>query len=609
MTTLFQSLRRKSGRFARDEGGNVAMIWGLAAVVLVGMVGAALDFSNANSAKAHLQNAADAAVLVAERMADKPFAEREAAAEQFFRASLTSYPEGSSAVFAVEALSGGGHKVTASMPARSGLSRLISDRHLVVRTSSEARQEGTDLEVALVLDITGSMGGQRIVDLKAAANDLVDIVVRAEQEPYYSKVALVPYSIGVNLGADAADARGAVTPPTAIVDANWKNGAAKAMTGATRANPVVITSAGHGFDDGDYVRITGVSGMTQINNRIFQVANRTANTFQLAGVNGSTYSNYSSGGSIQKCFTATCEVQVTAAAHGLANNDYVFIVGVNGMTQINNAANTTWQVSNVSANTFVLKTTNGPAYGAFTNGGQAYCTVAGCEYFRFTNASNNLRVHRISTCVSERIGGNAYNDVAPAVARVGRVYASTSNPCPGATVMPLTSDRDALRAEINSYTVTGSTAGQIGIAWGWYMVSPNFSSLWPAASQPKAYGSPNLRKIAVLMTDGAFNTPYCNGVIAQNAGSGSGSSADKINCNATNGNPFDQAREVCEAMKDAGVTVYTVGFGLSGGSEASEVLEECASGSANAFNASNGAELRDAFRSIATAISLLRLTR
>ena len=46
------------------------------------------------------------------------------------------------------------------------------------------------------------------------------------------------------------------------------------------------------------------------------------------------------------------------------------------------------------------------------------------------------------------------------------------------------------------------------------MLAPNFASLWPAASQPAAYNTPNLIKVVVLMTDGSFNTVYCNGVIA-----------------------------------------------------------------------------------------------
>ncbi len=49
------------------------------------------------------------------------------------------------------------------------------------------------------------------------------------------------------------------------------------------------------------------------------------------------------------------------------------------------------------------------------------------------------------------------------------------------------------------------------------MISPNFSYLWPTASQPAAYGTPKLFKIVILMTDGEFNTSYCNGVISQDS--------------------------------------------------------------------------------------------
>lgn len=75
----------------------------------------------------------------------------------------------------------------------------------------------------------------------------------------------------------------------------------KAITGATQANPCVITSNTHGYSNGDWVLITGMTGgMTQLNNRHFQVANQTANTFQLSGVNSSAYDAFSAGGTVAK---------------------------------------------------------------------------------------------------------------------------------------------------------------------------------------------------------------------------------------------------------------------------------------------------------------------
>ena len=81
--------------------------------------------------------------------------------------------------------------------------------------------------------------------------------------------------------------------------------ATKSITGATAANPVVITSASHNYSNGDRVYITGVTGMTEINNREFTVANVTTNTFELSGVDGSGFSAFVSGGTVGRIVEVT----------------------------------------------------------------------------------------------------------------------------------------------------------------------------------------------------------------------------------------------------------------------------------------------------------------
>lgn len=70
----------------------------------------------------------------------------------------------------------------------------------------------------------------------------------------------------------------------------------KTITNITKANPGVVTSTSHGFSNGDTIKIFDVVGMTEVNNRSFTVANVTANTFELSGVNTSSYTTYESGG-------------------------------------------------------------------------------------------------------------------------------------------------------------------------------------------------------------------------------------------------------------------------------------------------------------------------
>ena len=79
------------------------------------------------------------------------------------------------------------------------------------------------------------------------------------------------------------------------------------ITGATAADPVVITATAHGFSDDDWVKITSVVGMTELNGNFYIVSNATANTFELTDtdgddVDGLLYTAYTSGGQIQKCF-------------------------------------------------------------------------------------------------------------------------------------------------------------------------------------------------------------------------------------------------------------------------------------------------------------------
>jgi len=80
------------------------------------------------------------------------------------------------------------------------------------------------------------------------------------------------------------------------------------ITGATAADPVVITTSGaHGLSTGESVYISGVVGMTQLNGRTFNITSLTSTTFSLqnsagADVDGSGYTAYTSGGTADKIF-------------------------------------------------------------------------------------------------------------------------------------------------------------------------------------------------------------------------------------------------------------------------------------------------------------------
>ena len=618
--------RALARRLARDVRGNVAMLFGLSLPVLILMTFGGVDIHRISTVRVNLQDALDAAALAAAR---SPYTEDEDLQRvglAALKANLQAYPhvtlEEGLTSFSLD------DEDVVIADARVQVKTLVAniflppygqmmDDYMPVGSHSEVDRSSRNIEVALVLDVTGSMAGQRIIDLKAAAKELVDIIVQPVQSPYYSRLALVPYSMGVNLGSDANAARAAPIGASNVTGAVMNlAGTPKAITGATDDRPVVITSAAHGFSNDDVVWITGATGMTQLNNKPFRVRNRTTKTFELYTlggnrVDGRNYDDYTGNAKVQRCQDNDCSIIVTSSNHGLSNNDYVYFTDLGGLRNASNDSVVNGRfflVGNATTNTFTIEPSDWQGITPYTSGGQAWCAQQGCTWFAFENMHGNLQAHRISDCVTERTGSNAYTDAAPGGSPVGRNYPGASNPCLDAEVQPLTSNRSSLKDAIDDYEVEGSTAGQIGIGWGWYMVSPNFNSLWPS-NGAAAYNTADTLKAVIIMTDGEFNTPYCSGVISRQGGTGSGSNSEKIDCDADNGNPFNQGKAMCAAMKARGVLVYTVGFQIAADGDAADLLETCASTPTSFYLAGSGGDLSEAFAAIGRDITQLRISK
>ena len=614
-----RALRAFSRRMGEDARGNVAMLFGLSLPVLILMTVGGVDIHRASTVRVNLQDALDAATLAAARSPYTANTDLQRVGLASLRANLKAYPSITLREADTSFVLNGDDVVVAS--SKVDVTTLVAniflppygkfmDDTMPVGAHSEVDRSSRNIEVSLALDMSGSMSGQKLLDLKAAAKDLVDLIVQPVQTPYYSKVALVPWSYSVNPGTYLNAVRGTVTGSTNITGAviNF-TGTQKTITAATKARPVVITSNGHGFANNDVVWVSGVSGMTQLNNKPYLVKNKTTNSFELytlggSRVDGRSYSNHSgSSGRVQKCQDNDCSITITSNNHGLSTNDYVYITGVAGMTQINDQ---THLVGNVTTNTYTIDLV-ASSLSPYSSGGQSWCAMQGCTYFAFENENQDQATHRISDCVTERTGSERYSDAAANTGstRVGREYLPIGNSCLGSTIQPLSSSINGIKANIDALSVNGSTAGQIGIAWGWYMVAPNFGSLWPSSSGA-AYNTAETLKAVIIMTDGEFNAPYCKGVMARGY---NGSSSASINCDPDNGEPYAQSRALCDAMKVKGIVVYTVGFQIAAGGDAETLLKYCASTSSSFYNAGSGTALSEAFNAIGRDITQLRISR
>ncbi|MGI9479114.1 MAG: hypothetical protein ACR2PI_20590 [Hyphomicrobiaceae bacterium] len=217
--------------------------------------------------------------------------------------------------------------------------------------------------------------------------------------------------------------------------------------------------------------------------------------------------------------------------------------------------------------------------------------AAGVNAGTYANAMNG-GVAAPNNCVYERANtSNQNTDNFPVGASVlkTRLDLPSANNCSSAQVLPMTSDKVLLKNTVDSYWTNGSTAGHLGTAFTWYLLSPQWASIWPAASQPVAYNSGTTSKVAILMTDGEYNTV---------GGNYSGS-------NVTPSQNF--ATSTCAAMKAEGIRVYTVGFRLNR-ANATATLQACASDSNKFYAAEDADALRMAFQAIAQDIATLRIS-
>jgi len=614
-------LNRFLARLGADQRGNVAMMFGLSLPVLLMLVFGGIDINRVSTAKANLQDALDAATLAAAR---SPYTsdqtkELNAVGLTALKANLRATDgvsfNDSDISFTVDAnqvVKGAAKIQVKTLVANIILppyGKLLDDT-LPVASSSDVQRSSKNIEVALVLDVTGSMNNGKIESLKSAANQLVDIVVQDVQTPYYTKMSLVPYSMGVNLGGYANNARGVPTATANVTNIVWSTGSIKTVTAATRsATAEITTSAAHGFAAGDKVAFWGASGMTQLNGVVYEVGSvPNSTTFSLKGLNTSRSTALNTNQStpyVAKCLSSDCRPKVTAANHRLTKT--VVFENLRGMTSYNQRP---FEISEVTANDFIV---NAVGAEVWSGGGTTACGENGCAWRVFTSASGSLRALKNSDCVSERAGNQAYTDASPSSARLGFNYPADNlnnglNPCLNAPLRPLSSDKPGLKSAINALTIGGSTAGHIGAAWGWYTVSPNFNSLWPS-NGAGPYRDMNVLKSVILMTDGEFNTPYSNGVISSDAGTGSGSTADHINQNAPNGSSTSQALKLCTAMKAQGITVYTVGFQVGTTGAAADLMKNCATSPDYAYLPTSSTDLSEAFKAIGRDITRLRITR
>jgi len=170
--------------------------------------------------------------------------------------------------------------------------------------------------------------------------------------------------------------------------------------------------------------------------------------------------------------------------------------------------------------------------------------------------------------------------------------------CP-VSLLPLTSAKSTIEDKIDEMHSDGNTHINIGLVWGWRVISPT-----APFTEGHAYDDEDFNKAIVLMTDG-------ENVMSSSVYTAYGYlSAGKLGTTSNTSKAIQEldkrTTQVCDNIKAAGVTIYTITFQV-GSSDVRDLMEDCASEPDNYFDSPSDAELESAFRAIGQELSNLRI--
>jgi len=201
------SMKQRFGRFwrrfASNRRGTTAVIFGFLAVPVMAMAGAGYDYATAIRVKARLSATLDAAALAAAQAhalddsADVSQIVHDFVEKNYSRSGKNLFAS-HIGVEQVTVSEDGEVVVVASARVPTTLLSLVGFDEFDFSIGSAAKVGGQSLELALVLDNTGSMMGAKLDSLKNSAHTLVDELMKDSQGNV--KVALAPFADYVNIG-------------------------------------------------------------------------------------------------------------------------------------------------------------------------------------------------------------------------------------------------------------------------------------------------------------------------------------------------------------------------------------------------------------------------
>ena len=619
---MFSEMLRRIRSYLGHERGVAAIMLAMLMPMIIASAGIAVDLSVAYNAKNRLGNALDKAALAAASSSGLSENDLNTRFKAFFDANYPASKYGTPFNVAI-VVSGSVMTATASAKVPTSFMTIFGINDLTIETTSQVVQTLAGVEAVLVLDTTGSMAGNNITALKTASKNFINIIFDSITDVKYLKIGIVPWSDSVNVGP-----YGLGKNPD---DSMFENGAVFVSPPATDPFGVSPTSNikyGSGFLDwAGCVVEPNAASISQDNSSPNWTMYRYPSTGSCQQYACYTYNCAQQGCSQYNCKTYQCQTYACSRynCNSCCPTGTSFMGGSsccpsgdvlsgghccqNGYTYQNGTGKC--KKNNTNKNPDTLSTTSSADSSGMCTGSNSVCTGYGniCEQQGACSTYSTTQCQTYYTTQSQCAPGASYcavpgNDENQAgctsTAQTNynqcvRYSTSPNTGCTSVPVIPMTNDKDALLAEINALPTANNTYSDVGMVWGWRLISHGFPFTEGVDSSDKTWS-----KTVILMTDGnnTINTVM----------SGEG----KYGTTGTSTSTTDQNNKfaaTCTAMKAQGIRVYTITFQSAINATTQQYYRQCATNTGMYFNAPTNADLTAAFQSIATQLSQLHLTK
>jgi len=211
-TGIFSRVRAAISRFAGAKDGNIAVLFAIAAVPVISFVGAAVDYTRANSARSSMQAALDStALMLAKDLTEGTITTSQISqkADAYFKALYTNADAKNvtiNATYTASSGSGSTIVVNGAGAVNTDFMRVAGYPTIDFNTSSTSAWGNVRMRVAMALDVTGSMAWDgKMPAMQTAAKALIDQLSALAKNPGDIYISVVPFAKDVNLGTSYAN--------------------------------------------------------------------------------------------------------------------------------------------------------------------------------------------------------------------------------------------------------------------------------------------------------------------------------------------------------------------------------------------------------------------